>query len=84
MMEPMQRRVREITYQVGWKRGRMVNPADNSVPKQLSWIHRINITSMWRHAGTAPVRFVLILLLMFPVASFICSLWLVHLLMVQS
>jgi hypothetical protein len=84
MMEPIQRRVREITYQVGWKRGKMINPADNSAPKLLSWIHRFNIASMWRHAGTAPIGVMLILLWMFPVLAFICSLWLVHVLMVQS
>ncbi|WP_207953001.1 hypothetical protein [Paenibacillus agricola] len=83
-MEPVQRKAREITYRVGWKRGTMVHPAGrpigNPASIQLPWVHRLNIASIWSHAGTAPIRVLLMGLWVFPVVIFIGSLWLVQML----
>jgi hypothetical protein len=75
---------REFTYQAGWKRKRMVNNAAACIAQRLPWIHRINIASIWRHAGTLPIGLLLILLWILPIVTFVGSLWLVHVLMVQT
>jgi hypothetical protein len=90
---------REITYKIGWKRGKItISPNKPSYEKdqqamtikpgndhaEMHAIHRLNIDSFWKSANLLPHAALLVLLWVFPVLTFTLSLWLVHLIMIQS
>ncbi|TDF95894.1 hypothetical protein [Paenibacillus piri] len=82
---------REITYQVGWKRGRIkLEPAvpvenggsDARLVSEMPRLSRVEY-ALWRPAATAKDEIVLAALLVFPAAVFGIALWLVYKLSVQ-
>ena len=93
-MDPEQRTEREITYKVGWKRGKIMqnhdrNAADEAKairaaePIVTSIVQRWNLRYVWRPAGVPTDSMMNILLVAFPVLTFAISLWLVYNLAVQ-
>lgn len=85
-MEPKQQREREITYHIGWKRGVITSYTRHAVEPaaEIPWVHRFNRAFVWGHAGTYPMGIMLALLWIFPILTFTCTLWLIHVLSMQS
>ncbi|SDC24794.1 hypothetical protein SAMN02799630_00905 [Paenibacillus sp. UNCCL117] len=86
-MEPEQRKNREITYQVGWKRGK-IKPSEGRQPsaddrrqaagsdRPEGRIYRWNRTFMWRSAPmTDNPRVLLACLYVLPAVLFAMFLW---------
>ncbi|SFL27756.1 hypothetical protein SAMN03159341_104401 [Paenibacillus sp. 1_12] len=85
-MEPKQQREREITYQVGWKRGVISSNKPHAVEleAEIPWVHRFNITFLWGQAAIYPIGVLQVILWIFPILTFACTLWLIHVLSMQS
>ncbi|NOU97906.1 hypothetical protein GC093_32470 [Paenibacillus sp. LMG 31456] len=89
-MEPEQRTEREITYQVGWKRGKIklntAHPVDCGEPAAqiegtknlLSGIDSLNLRWLWRPVGLIKDEVLQVVLWVFPVIAFGISMWLIY------
>ncbi|MBE1441031.1 hypothetical protein [Paenibacillus sp. OAS669] len=90
-MEPGQRTDREITYHVGWKRGKITQNHGTHPSEIVAEEHALvdsrlrssgllgwNMRYMWKKAGTVHERTLLIVLPVIPVLMFALSLWLVY------
>jgi hypothetical protein len=95
-MEPVHRTEREITYQVGWKRGKIKLHTNNleaieALPDNRESVVQLKgalvlnrmAVFMWRPAGAMPERYLQIALWTFPLLTFGISLWLVSKLTLQ-
>ncbi|MCS7460108.1 hypothetical protein N0M98_08140 [Paenibacillus doosanensis] len=95
-MEQEQRTQREITYHVGWKRGKIkLNQSQSSEPEQAHThaaeeeesaepgLLRWNRAYVWRRAGALPAPALTVLLAVFPLLAFALSVWLVYELSIQ-
>lgn len=95
-MDSKQQTEREITYKVGWKRGKISQkagklppveePAEGGAEETIhrkSAAFRWNEQWLWREAWGPTERVLKPLLFAFPVAAFGLSLWLVYQLSVQ-
>lgn len=91
MMEPEQRTERQITYHVGWKKGKIQpNPAQikrnrqepkaqaDSTEKLLSNLYDWNMRWLWRNAGTMKDEWLKLLLAAFPILVFGISIWFIY------
>ncbi|MFH5185439.1 hypothetical protein ACHHV8_23870 [Paenibacillus sp. TAB 01] len=95
MMDSKQKTEREITYKVGWKRGKISQKAeklpleepepdgDKETILRKSAAFRWNEQWLWREARGPTGRVLKPLLVAFPVAAFGLSLWLVYQLSLQ-
>lgn len=90
MMDPEHKTEREITYKVGWKRGKIkMNQSNNTMNEQPNeaavtsfptgavW-HLWNERWLWREARVLPGSVLRAMLYVFPVITFGISLWLVY------
>ncbi|WP_282936672.1 hypothetical protein [Paenibacillus sp. RC67] len=95
-MEPVQRTEREITYHVGWKRGKITLNQGKPTSEELaetqggSWenipengVFGLNKRYVWRSTGTMNHRVLWMVLSIFPILIFALSLWLVYRLAIQ-
>ncbi|MDF2962705.1 MAG: hypothetical protein K0S39_4440 [Paenibacillus sp.] len=92
-MEPEQRTEREITYQVGWKRGKIrphpnrncLQSTDKAACAEAELFNNAgwNISWLWRPAGTIKIEVLHVLLWLFPAVVFAISLWLISQLSLQ-
>lgn len=95
MMEPEQRTEREITYQVGWKRGKIalkqdktaVSSDDGTYPEHggalIDRLFQWSVRYVWKPAGAIPDKVLKTMLIVFPLIAFALSLWLVYRLSIQ-
>ncbi|WP_258212740.1 hypothetical protein [Paenibacillus radicis (ex Xue et al. 2023)] len=95
-MEPEQRTEREITYQVGWKRGKiklnLAHPVESGEPSVqiqgdenlLSRLDNWNLRWLWRSAGLIKDEALQVVLWVFPVIVFGVSIWLLYQLSFQQ
>lgn len=95
-MEPVQRTEREITYHVGWKRGKITlnqgkptseelaeTQGDNRESIPADGVFGLSTRYVWRSAGTVNQRVLWMVLSIFPILVFALSLWLVYRLAIQ-
>ncbi|MCZ8514380.1 hypothetical protein O9H85_18525 [Paenibacillus filicis] len=86
-MDPNSRVPREITYRIGWKRGRMIphDPLEplesggpSEPPKTISPWERINRSAVWKTVPLGEGRFVLMAAAVLPALLFAMFLWMVY------
>lgn len=95
-MEPGQRTEREITYHVGWKRGKITQNQCNRASGELTDTlqdKKVQLAAdgvfgwttryVWRSAGAVNDRMLWIALFVLPLLVFAISLWLVYQLAIQ-
>ncbi|WP_028547825.1 hypothetical protein [Paenibacillus sp. UNC451MF] len=92
-MEPVQRTEREITYHVGWKRGKITPNQGKHLSADITHdvndsiagadVFGLNLRYLWRRAGTVNERMLWIVLPILPLLVFALSLWLVYRLAIQ-